>query len=212
MLTSVCLVQSAAWKAEETWSYHRGDCEFATTAIFSDDHRMGVLSCWRLTAVRFFHQVAVAGSPGHPELPTGSERGCSRKSKRRRLAAVMGEQNVGFVPASSLALPLDTLLEVPLSTTSCSSSSSSSSSYLTPVSEGEVEGVALTVTGSTIEANNSFLSQRRSQSMTTASASHSPQPSSDSLSFLTAEERRWLNGEQGNTSTGEGTVWCKNVL
>ncbi|XP_026221461.1 E3 ubiquitin-protein ligase MBR2 [Anabas testudineus] len=145
--------------------------------------------------------VAVAGSPGHLELPTGSERGCSRKSKRRRLAAVMGEQNVGFVPASSLALPLDTLLEVPLSTTSCSSSSSSSSSYLTPVSEGEVEGVALTVTGSTIEANNSFLSQRRSQSMTTASASHSPQPSSDSLSFLTAEERRWLNGEQGNTST-----------
>ncbi|TKS72913.1 Synaptonemal complex protein 3 [Collichthys lucidus] len=47
----------------------------------------------------------------------------------------------------------------------------------------------------------SSLRRRRSQ---TASASPSPPPAppvSDSLSFLTAEERRWLNNEHGSTST-----------
>ncbi|XP_037622312.1 E3 ubiquitin-protein ligase arkadia-A isoform X1 [Sebastes umbrosus] len=136
-----------------------------------------------------FSPVAVGGSPGGPEL--------SHKSKRRRLAAAMGEQSVGFVPASSLrTFSLDSWLEAPLST-ACSSSSSSSSSYLTPISEEEVE-VASTVAGSTVEASPACLSRR----MTPARASASSPPStSESLSFLTAEERRWLNGEQGNTST-----------
>lgn len=30
-----------------------------------------------------------------------------------------------------------------------------------------------------------------------------PFPDSDSVSFLTEEERRWLDSEQGNTSPGE---------
>ncbi|XP_045894190.1 E3 ubiquitin-protein ligase MBR2 [Micropterus dolomieu] len=142
-----------------------------------------------------FSPLAVAASPGRQELSTGSERAFSHKSKRRRLAAAMGEQGVGFVPASSLrAFPLCTWLEAPLSCSS-SSSSSSSSSYLTPVSEEE----ALTATGSTVEASPAYVSQRR-ESPTSAAASPSPPPSSDSLSFLTAEERRWLNHEQGNTS------------
>ncbi|XP_041795696.1 E3 ubiquitin ligase BIG BROTHER-related isoform X2 [Chelmon rostratus] len=151
-----------------------------------------------------FSPVAVGGSPGRPELSGGSERGFSRKSKRRRLAPVMGEQSVGFVPASSLrAFPLSNWLEAPLSTASCSSSSSSSSSssYLTPVSEEEVEEVPSTVAGSTIEASPACLEWRRRQSPTSAVASASPPPASDGLSFLTAEERRWLNDEQGGSST-----------
>lgn len=120
----------------------------------------------------------------------------------------MGEQSVGFVPASSLrAFPLSNWLEAPLSTASCSSSSSSSSSsYLTPVSEEEVEEVPSTVAGSTIEASPACLEWRRRQSPTSAVASASPPPASDGLSFLTAEEKRWLNDEQGGSSTGEETV------
>lgn len=185
--------------------------QHTATSACSECHETCVSSCRRLTAVCFCCQAAVAVSPGRPEHPTGGERGCSRKSKRRRLAAVMGEQNVGFLPASSLTLPMDPWLEAPLSTPSRSSSSSSSSPslspFLTPISEEEVKEVAFTVAGSTVEANHSCLSQR-----TTASASRSPPPSSDSLSFLTAEERRWLNGEQGNTSTGEDTECCKHLL
>ncbi|XP_078112457.1 uncharacterized protein LOC144521745 [Sander vitreus] len=128
-------------------------------------------------------QAAAAGSPGRPH-----------KSKRRRLAAAMGEQ--GFVPASSLrAFHLGPWLEAPRPTASCSSSSSSSSSssYLTPVSEEEVEG----------EASPACLSRRLKQSLTPAAALASPaaSASAESLSFLTAEEKRWLNGEQGDAST-----------
>ncbi|XP_073328204.1 uncharacterized protein [Pagrus major] len=159
-----------------------------------------------------FSPVAVSGSPGPPQLSAGSERGFSHKSKRRRLAAAMAEQSVGFVPASSLrSFPLGSWLEPPLSTASCSSSSSSSSSssfsYLTPVSEEEVEEVASTVAGTMADPSAAYYNQRRKQSLTasaTASASPSPPaapPTSDSLSFLTAEERRWLNDEQGNAST-----------
>ncbi|XP_049929795.1 uncharacterized protein si:ch211-59o9.10 [Epinephelus moara] len=156
-----------------------------------------------------FSPVAVGGgSPGRPEL--------SHKSKRRRLAAAVGEQSVGFVPASSLrTFPLDSWLEAPLSTASCSSSSSSSSSssttsYLTPVSEEEVEQVGLTVAGSTVDSCPARLSWRTTQSLTPATASPSPAAAaastSDSLSFLTAEERRWLNSEQGNTSTASEEI------
>lgn len=166
-----------------------------------------------LTAASARPQVAVSGSPGPPQLSAGSERGFSHKSKRRRLAAAMAEQSVGFVPASSLrSFPLGSWLEAPLSTASCSSSSSSSSSssYLTPVSEEEVEEVASSVAGTTADPSPAFYSGRRKKSPTaTVSASPSPPsapPTSDSLSFLTAEERRWLNGEQGNTSTGEDKV------
>lgn len=145
-----------------------------------------------------FSPVVFEDSPG-PQHPTHSERGFLCKPKRRRLAAAMGEQSVGFVPASSLR-SLDSWLEAPLSTASCSSSSSSSSSsYLTPASEEEVEEVSLTVTDSTVVASRGCLTQRRQQNLMTASASLSSR--SDSLSFLTTEERRWLNGEQGNTST-----------
>ncbi|XP_039988733.1 uncharacterized protein si:ch211-59o9.10 isoform X2 [Xiphias gladius] len=152
-----------------------------------------------------FSPVAVAGSPRRPEQPASGEQGISCKSKRRRLAAAMGEQSVGFVPASSLkAFPLDRWLEAPLSTAcSSSSSSSSSSSYLTPVSEDDVEEVGLSVLGSIVEASPACLGQRRRQGPTMVSASTSPPlrpPDSESLSFLTAEERRWLNGEGGNAS------------
>ncbi|XP_011474715.1 uncharacterized protein LOC101160975 isoform X2 [Oryzias latipes] len=102
----------------------------------------------------------------------------SHKTKRRRLT----EQTTGFVPASSLrALPLGSWLETPSSSTSSSSSSlGSSTSYLTPVSvvsSKQIQTIA-------------------SSSSTSASAACS----SSSLSFLTEEERRWLNREQGDTS------------
>ncbi|XP_030282357.1 histone-lysine N-methyltransferase, H3 lysine-79 specific isoform X2 [Sparus aurata] len=170
--------------------------------------RLGKRRKHRRIAEEHFSPVAVSGSPGPPQLSAGSERGFSHKSKRRRLAAAMAEQSVGFVPASSLrSFPLGSWLEAPLSTASCSSSSSSSSSssYLTPVSEEEVEEVASSVAGTTADPSPAFYSGRRKKSPTaTVSASPSPPsapPTSDSLSFLTAEERRWLNGEQGNTST-----------
>lgn len=127
-----------------------------------------------------FSPVAVGGSPGQTELSAGSERGFSRKLKRRRLTAAMREQSVGFVPASSL---------VTFPPTSCSSSSSN----LTPVSEEEVAST-------TVEASPACFGQRRQSMKTTATASPSAAPSSDSLSMLTAEERRWLNDEQENTS------------
>ncbi|XP_029009859.1 uncharacterized protein si:ch211-59o9.10 isoform X2 [Betta splendens] len=136
-----------------------------------------------------FSPVAVAGFPGQPKHPTSNEQGCSHKSKRRRLAATKGEQNIGFVPASSLkTLPLHTWLEAPLSTATCSSSSSSS--YCTPVSEEE-EVVAFTLLGSTAEAC----------CLTSASAG----ASSTSLT-LTAEERRWLNAEGESTSIAEQII------
>ncbi|XP_029379811.1 E3 ubiquitin-protein ligase MBR2 [Echeneis naucrates] len=128
------------------------------------------------------------GGVGRPGRPPSSEFGFSCLSKRRRLAEAMGEQNVGFLPASSLrSYPLCSWNEAPLSTpsSSCSSSSSSSSSSFTPVTEQEV------TEGSTGEASPVCLHQRK-QSPTTSLASPS-----ESLSFLTAEERRWLNGEQG---------------
>ncbi|XP_029282047.1 E3 ubiquitin-protein ligase arkadia [Cottoperca gobio] len=106
----------------------------------------------------------------------------------------MGEQSVGFVPASSLrTLPQVSWLESPLSTASCASFSSSSSSYLTPISEEEaLEDMV---------HSPACLSRRLKHSLMPAMASASPPSSSESLSFLTAEERRWLNGERGNSST-----------
>ncbi|AWP09029.1 putative E3 ubiquitin-protein ligase CIP8-like [Scophthalmus maximus] len=143
----------------------------------------------RITEQRFI-PVAVGVSS---ELPP-DERCFS--SKRRRLS----DQSVDFVPASSLrAFPLDTWLQAPLSTTSCfssSSSSSSSSSYLTPVSAQEA-AESLTVSGSTGGDSPASVRETR-QSLTTASSSLPPD--SESLSFLTVEERRWLNGARGNTS------------
>ncbi|XP_020504549.2 E3 ubiquitin-protein ligase RNF12-A [Labrus bergylta] len=144
-----------------------------------------------------FSPVALSGAP---EVSTSSEQGFSHKSKRRRLAAAMGEQSVGFVTASSLmSFPLGSWLEAPLSTATSSSSSSSSStssstSYLTPVSEKEAN---LSVAGSTAGESPAPLRQRLAQSQSSVS---SPATASDGLSFLTAEERRWLNGEQRGTS------------
>ncbi|XP_034444154.1 uncharacterized protein si:ch211-59o9.10 isoform X4 [Hippoglossus hippoglossus] len=106
-----------------------------------------------------FSPVAVGGSWGRPEQSLSGEQGSSCGSKRRRLAAAVGNRRVLFVPGSSLRpFPLGN----PLSTAPCFSSSSSSSS--------------------------------------------SSLPASDSLSFLTAEERRWLTGERGNTSAVEEII------
>lgn len=156
----------------------------------------------------FCPQAAVDVSPRRVELSAISDRGFSCKSKRRRLAAATAEQNVSFVPASSLrTFPLGSWLEAPLSTASSSSSksSSSSSSYLTPVSEEDVEQGDSIVAGTSAEASPAYFDRRRLQNASTsAMSSPSPAPpTSDSLSFLTAEERRWLNGEQRNTSAGE---------
>ncbi|KAM7415391.1 hypothetical protein PAMA_019967 [Pampus argenteus] len=152
----------------------------------------------RITEDRFI-PVTTRSSPEAPEHSSTSQHEFPHKSKRRKLAAATAEPS--FVPASSLRVFPPVWLEAPLSTVSSfsSSSSSCSSSYLTPVSEEEVEEVALTVAGSTGEANSGCFSQRGSQT----SPPESP-PGSDSLSFLTAEERRWLNGEQGSSATAEG--------
>ncbi|XP_023140449.2 uncharacterized protein si:ch211-59o9.10 isoform X2 [Amphiprion ocellaris] len=133
----------------------------------------------RITEDRF-SPAAAGGSSGPEHASSSSERGFTHTSKRKKLT----ERNVDFVPASSLrTFPLASWLEAPLSSAPCSSSSSSSSSsasssssssYLTPVS----------------------VIRQPSVSPVAAAAS-----SSDSLSFLTAEERRWLNGEQGDNST-----------
>ncbi|KAG7231606.1 hypothetical protein INR49_011001 [Caranx melampygus] len=143
----------------------------------------------------------------HLSPVVGSEHLSSRRSKRRRLTVTsssssvqMGEQGVGFLPASSLRTSsLGSWLEAPLSAASSSSSSSStsssssssSSSYLTPVSEEDVEEEVLSVVDSTEEAGpvQQSGSGRRGRGLT------SP-PDSESLSFLTEEERRWLNEEQ----------------
>ncbi|XP_024136779.1 E3 ubiquitin-protein ligase RNF165 [Oryzias melastigma] len=102
----------------------------------------------------------------------------SHKTKRRRLT----EHTGGFVPASSLrAFPLGSWLETP-SCSASSSSSGSSASWLTPVS---------------------VVSSKRVQTVASSSPSASAACSSSSLSFLTEEERRWLSGEQGNTSPAE---------
>ncbi|CAJ1055828.1 uncharacterized protein si:ch211-59o9.10 [Xyrichtys novacula] len=124
-------------------------------------------------------------APGDsPEVSSRTERGFSHKSKRRRLSAPRGEQNVSFVPASSLmAFPLSSWLEASSSCSSSSSSSSScssssSSTYLTP--------------GSTVEVSPAPLRERIMQRPASP-----PAGGSDSLSFLTEEERRWLSSEQG---------------
>ncbi|XP_054633745.1 uncharacterized protein si:ch211-59o9.10 [Dunckerocampus dactyliophorus] len=97
-------------------------------------------------------------------------------SKRRKLAAAMAGQNLGFVPASSLGLfPAGSWLEA----SSTSSSSSSSSSLLTLAPEEEEVGLTVVAAGTTTR----------------------PSSDRDSLSFLTAEERKWLSGEQANTTT-----------
>uniref|UniRef100_A0A3P9HA31 Si:ch211-59o9.10 n=1 Tax=Oryzias latipes TaxID=8090 RepID=A0A3P9HA31_ORYLA len=119
--------------------------------------------------------VGVRGSAG-----AAAAQDFSHKTKRRRLT----EQTTGFVPASSLrALPLGSWLETPSSSTSSSSSLGSSTSYLTPVS---------------------VVSSKQIQTIASSSSSSSPSASaacsSSSLSFLTEEERRWLNREQGDTS------------
>ncbi|KAI3370950.1 hypothetical protein L3Q82_023502, partial [Scortum barcoo] len=184
---TVIFVQSSARQTEEASSHHRGTLQSCKSlAALSVLAVIGSV-CTELTAASFCPQLAVGGSPG-PEVSGSGERGFPHKSKRRRLAAAMGEQSVGFVPASSVSVfPLGSWLEAPLSTASCSSSSSSSS-YLTPVSEEEG-----TVAGSTVEVGPACLD------LTSAQVPASPP--SNSLSFLTAEERRWLNGEQGNTYT-----------
>ncbi|XP_029992558.1 E3 ubiquitin-protein ligase CIP8 isoform X2 [Sphaeramia orbicularis] len=159
----------------------------------------------RRIAEECFSPAAASGSPGCSPHSSSIQQGLSQKSKRRRLTESTGEPSHGCFPPSSVEVfPLGHWLEPPLSSASCSSSapssssssssSLSSSSYLTPVSEEDE--VALSVPGSSAEASSAdFL-------CTTASPSQPPRPSSsDSLSFLTAEERRWLNGEQGNTST-----------
>nr|XP_057932466.1 uncharacterized protein si:ch211-59o9.10 [Doryrhamphus excisus] len=98
-------------------------------------------------------------------------------SKRRKLAAAVTEQNLGFVPASSLRLfPAGGWLDT--SSTSSSSSSSSPFSLLTIAPEEEEVGLTVVAAGTT----------------TRPSSDH------DSLSFLTAEERKWLSGEQANTT------------
>uniref|UniRef100_A0A1A7YTK5 RING-type domain-containing protein n=2 Tax=Iconisemion striatum TaxID=60296 RepID=A0A1A7YTK5_9TELE len=84
----------------------------------------------------------------------------------------LAEQSPGFVPASSLkAFPLGSWLEAP---------PSSSTSYLTP---------------EPVLWSKRILTPTPSSSSAAAAASHS-----DSLSFLTDEEKRWLNGERGDTS------------
>ncbi|KAM9854502.1 uncharacterized protein ACBR49_003061 isoform 2-T3 [Aulostomus maculatus] len=113
--------------------------------------------------------------------------------KRRRLAAAAGHSSMDFVPASSLRVfPLGRWLDAPLSAAASSSSSFSSSpsplsSYLAASSE---EGRGVAVAGSAVRPGL----RRRSPEPP-------PPHTSDSLSFLTAEERRWLNGERGISPT-----------
>lgn len=131
-------------------------------------------------------QVPVASSP-EPEHSTAGKRCFPHKSKRRRLA-----KQSGFVPVSSLrTCPLGSWLEAPQSTASCSSSSSSSSSSSPSSSSSYLRPV-------------SILQPRPNE--TNTSASLSPAVNADSLSFLTEEERRWLNGDEGGTAGMKGRL------
>ncbi|XP_008309586.1 uncharacterized protein DDB_G0271670 isoform X2 [Cynoglossus semilaevis] len=132
--------------------------------------------------------------------------------------------------SSLRSFPLTSWLEASLSTVSCFSSTSSSSSSQsssasssslssssssfssTQVSQEDVEVLALTT--STAESSLSRFRRRetgregeRGRRTPVSLSPSSPQrqtptpfPDSDSVSFLTEEERRWLDSEQGNTS------------
>ncbi|KAK7891290.1 hypothetical protein WMY93_023253 [Mugilogobius chulae] len=131
--------------------------------------------------------------------------GSSRRSKRRRLSAPKAESSDGFFSSPSVEeFPLDTWLEAPRPSTSSSSSSSSSSSHLLlllpppPFSRphppaSELDGASTTAesTGDVIPVYNFAQPSPPTQRPSTPG----------SLSFLTDEERRWLNGEQTPTAT-----------
>lgn len=135
----------------------------------------------------------VSGSSrrGHPEHTRPS----SRRSKRQKLQSSVAENiSDGFLTAPSVQVfPLGTWLEAPQPRTSSSSSCSSSSSvsYSSPIYE---QDMASTSAESSEDLVPVCGFQQRSPL--------TPRPSSPGeLSFLTDEERRWLNLEQQPTVT-----------
>ncbi|XP_061780983.2 uncharacterized protein [Nerophis lumbriciformis] len=104
-------------------------------------------------------------------------------SKRRKLSKAKSGLNFGFMPASSLGLfPAGSWFDA---SSSSSSSSSSPSSFLT------------------LEQDEEALEQDEEAGLMVATATMRPSSGRNSLSFLTAEERRWLSGEQADARTTE---------
>ncbi|XP_013878444.1 E3 ubiquitin-protein ligase CIP8 isoform X2 [Austrofundulus limnaeus] len=123
--------------------------------------------------------VAPAGS-AEPDRPVSSKGNVSRKPKRRRLV----EPSASFVPASCLqTFPLGNWVEAPSSSSSSAPSSSSSS-----------------------HSPQSILMWRQAQTKAPPSPSPAAASGSDSLTFLTDEERRWLNGEDFSPVAAEQIV------
>lgn len=139
-----------------------------------------------------------------PAAVRGSSRGVtehtrssSRRSKRQRLTSSAADSSKdGFFSTPSVQVfPLGTWFEAPQSSTSSSSSSSSassSSSYLSPASEQDTASTST-------ESNEDIIPVYH---FTQPSPTTQRLSSSGSLSFLTEEERRWLNEEQTQTATG----------
>lgn len=117
----------------------------------------------------------------------------SRRSKRQKLSSsTVDSSKDGFFSAPSVKVfPLETWLEAPLPSTSSSSSSSSSSSYLSPASDQDRASTST-------ESNEDIIPV---YNFTQPSPPTQRPSSTGSLSFLTEEERRWLNEEQTQTAT-----------
>lgn len=117
----------------------------------------------------------------------------SRRSKRQKLTSstVDSSKDSFFSDPSVKVFPLGTWLEAPLPSTSSSSSSSSSSSYLSPTSDQDRASTST-------ESNEDIIPV---YNCTEPSPPTQRPSSSGSLSFLTEEERRWLNEEQTQIAT-----------
>lgn len=150
-----------------------------------------------------FSSPAVSGS----SRPAEPSRGLSHKTKRRRLNGSERSDRF-FSPSPEGLFPMGHWLEAPQPSTSSSTpsasssvssaslSSSSVSSNLSPVSKQKWE-VASTVAGSVADCFPVY------HCTLPSAPTQRPPTSPGSLSFLTDEERRWLNAEQGQPSTEE---------
>lgn len=159
----------------------------------------------------------VSGDP-HQARPSaaGGELNSLRRSKRRRLCSEepQSESRGHELPSSPrTAFPLASWLEAPLLSPSSVDSSSSSSCFSTSSSSSSCT--------STASSSSSYSSSSSSSFSFTASSAEDSQPdvqgptvstlpslaaSPGSLSFLTEEERRWLNGDEGEEQRGAALV------
>lgn len=131
---------------------------------------------------------------------TENTQSSSRRTKRQRFhSSTANSSKDGFLsPALGEMFPMGTWFEAPQpsisssSSSSSSSSASSSSSYLSPISEQDTASTSTESNEDIIPVYHFMPPSPPTQRLSC----------SGSLSFLTEEERRWLNEEQTQTATG----------